>query len=128
MGTGEAIAFGEGVSLPTRIKFDILPAGARPQSNTASFTRSWADEMPDDGFLQGIVQRWRAQSHAPDATPGDSNRAPDTGLSFLPVEPTIPEPRRATPQREPTAAAAFRPPRDEEDLQSLAALMRKFRS
>ena len=26
MGTGEAITFGEGVALPTRIKFDMLPA------------------------------------------------------------------------------------------------------
>lgn len=128
MGTGEAIAFGEGVSLPTRIKFDILPAGTRPQSNTASFTRSWADEMPYDGFLQDIVQRWRAQSHTPEAAPADANRSHDAGLSFLPAEPTAPEPRRPTPPLEPTAALAFRPPRDQDDLQSLATLMRKFRS
>ncbi len=130
MGTGEAIAFGEGVSLPTRIKFDILPAGARPQSNTASFTRSWADELPDDGFLQDIVQRWRAQSHSPEAATAEvGGRGTDLGLSLLTVEPTPSEPRRAPPPLESAAAAStFRAPRDQDDLQSLANLMRKFRS
>jgi DNA helicase HerA-like ATPase len=129
MGTGEAIAFGEGVSLPTRIKFDILPAGARPQSNTASFTRSWADEMPDDGFLQGIVQRWRAQSHAADMSGADPGRSLEFDLPRLPPEPAPAEPRRAPPPLEHAASApVFRPPRDQDDLQSLATLMRKFRS
>ena len=68
MGTGEAITFGEGVALPTRIKFDTLPAGQWPKSNTASVTGSWAREMPEDGFLQDIVLRWRAQSFAPEGT------------------------------------------------------------
>ena len=66
MGTGEAITFGEGVALPTRIKFDMLPAEAWPKSNTASFTKNWAKDMPDDNFLHDIVERWRAQSHNPD--------------------------------------------------------------
>ncbi len=52
MGTGEAITFGEGVALPTRIKFDMLPADAMPKSNTASFTTNWAKDLPDDTFLQ----------------------------------------------------------------------------
>ncbi len=66
MGTGEAIAFGEGVALPTRIKFDILPADMLPKSTTASFTKNWAMDLPDDSFLHEIVHRWRAQSHNPD--------------------------------------------------------------
>ena len=47
--------FGEGVALPTRIKFDLLRAEEWPRSNTASFTDSWARDMPEDGFLQDIV-------------------------------------------------------------------------
>ena len=31
MGTGEAITFGEGVALPTRIKFDLLPEDDMPE-------------------------------------------------------------------------------------------------
>jgi hypothetical protein len=65
MGTGEAITFGEGVALPTRIKFDRLPPDALPKSNTASFTLNWAREMPHDGFLHEVVGRWRAQTFSP---------------------------------------------------------------
>ncbi len=68
MGTGEAITFGEGVALPTRIKFDMLPAHELPKSNTASFTANWAKDLSDDTFLHEIVSRWRNQSFNPDAT------------------------------------------------------------
>ena len=64
MGTGEAVTFGEGVSLPTRIKFDLLPSHALPKSATASFTRNWAIDVPEQGFLDAIVARWRMQSYA----------------------------------------------------------------
>ena len=57
---------GQGVTLPTRIKFDPLPADEWPMSNTASVTGSWAREMPQESFLQDIVLRWRAQSFAPE--------------------------------------------------------------
>ena len=67
MGTGEAITFGEGVALPTRIKFDMLPADAWPKSNTASFTTNWAKDLPDDSFLHEVVSRWRAQTFNPDS-------------------------------------------------------------
>jgi DNA helicase HerA-like ATPase len=76
MGTGEAITFGDGVALPTRIKFDMLPAEALPRSNTASFTKNWAMDLPDDSFLTEIVGRWRAQSHNPDAMIGAAEQAP----------------------------------------------------
>ena len=67
MGTGEAITFGEGVALPTRIKFDMLPEDEWPKSNTASFTSNWAKDLPDDSFLHEIVHRWRAQTFNPDS-------------------------------------------------------------
>jgi DNA helicase HerA-like ATPase len=62
MGTGDAITFGEGVALPTRVKFDMLPSHAWPKSNTASFTEGWAREAPSETFLQDVVARWRQQS------------------------------------------------------------------
>jgi uncharacterized protein len=67
MGTGEAVTFGEGVALPTRIKFDMLPADELPRSNTASFSKNWARDLPDDSFLHEVVNRWRAQTYNPDA-------------------------------------------------------------
>jgi DNA helicase HerA-like ATPase len=68
MGTGEAITFGEGVALPTRIKFDMLAEDEMPKSNTASFTTNWSRDMPDDSFLNEVVSRWRAQTFNPDGT------------------------------------------------------------
>ena len=67
MGAGEAITFGEGVALPTRVKFDLLPANELPRSNTASFTKNWAKDLPDDTFLHEVVSRWRAQTYNPDS-------------------------------------------------------------
>ena len=67
MGAGEAITFGEGVALPTRVKFDLLPANELPRSNTASFTKNWSKDLPDDTFLHEVVSRWRAQTYNPDS-------------------------------------------------------------
>lgn len=133
MGTGEAITFGEGVALPTRIKFDLLPAGEWPRSNTASVTKSWAKEMPADGFLNEIVMRWRAQSHTPDAAGSDQN--PLSQLLPPPPEPhgfaTLRRngphsPGPMTPRTAAAASLASRPPGEQQ--QSLASLIRQFRS
>ena len=67
MGAGEAVCFGEGVALPTRIKFDLLPAHELPRSNTASVSVNWAKDLPDDSFLNEVVSRWRAQTYNPDS-------------------------------------------------------------
>jgi DNA helicase HerA-like ATPase len=61
LGLGEAIAVGEGVPLPTRIRFDALPRDRVPRSLTASFTDGWSVDVDDDGFLDRIVEQWRAQ-------------------------------------------------------------------
>jgi len=142
MGTGEAITFGEGVALPTRIKFDILPAEEWPKSNTASFTKNWAKVIPTDGFLNDIVMRWRAQSHSPDAQGADQlqpgNPAPPPaepppqpapqGLSTLRRAGTVLSPPPLAPQpRMPEASTlAGRPPTEQQ--QSLESLIRQFRS
>jgi len=115
MGTGEAITFGEGVALPTRIKFDILPPEARPKSNTASFTQNWSKEPPDQNFLLDVVNRWRQQTFstsgteyvpeaAPAAEPTPQPRAtepaqwPVPGAQTVPVQPTPAQPSlRRTP-------------------------------
>jgi uncharacterized protein len=123
MGTGEAITFGEGVALPTRIKFDALPAEQWPRSNTASVTGSWAREMPEDNFLQDIVLRWRAQSFAPEGTVfdvppqaafGQPSSSPATAADL-----TAPLRRLSSSPRTGTAP---------EERQSLASLIRQIRS
>ncbi len=61
LGLGEAIAVGEGVPMPTRIRFDALPTNAIPRSLTACFTDGWSVEIEDNSFIDRIVEQWRAQ-------------------------------------------------------------------
>jgi len=61
LGLGEAVAIGEGVAMPTRMRFDALPAEAVPNSLTASFSDGWSVEMEDAAFIDRIVEQWRAQ-------------------------------------------------------------------
>ena len=61
LGLGEAIAIGEGVPMPTRIRFDALPLDAVPQSLSASFTDGWSVDLEDSSFVERIVEQWRAQ-------------------------------------------------------------------
>ncbi len=60
LGQREAIAFGDGMALPVRIKFDELPKSALPKSSTAIFSQRWQTSLDEDGFLDQIVERWRA--------------------------------------------------------------------
>jgi uncharacterized protein len=60
LGQREAIAFGDGMSLPVRIKFDELPKHFLPRSSTARFSEKWQKSIGDEGFLEQVVDRWRA--------------------------------------------------------------------
>lgn len=64
LGQREAIAFGDGVSLPVRINFDELPADSLPRSSTARFTHSWQAPVGDRTLLEQIVGRWRSAGDA----------------------------------------------------------------
>jgi len=65
LGTGEAIAIGEGVPLPTRMRFDAVRRDDIPRSLTASFTDGWSIEMEDNHYVKRIVEQWRAQRMLP---------------------------------------------------------------
>ncbi len=142
MGTGEAITFGEGVALPTRMKFDLLPADCLPSSNSTSFTRNWARELPDENFMQEIVNRWRAQSFNPDGasyTAETPAAAPAQGLPPI----SAPASSHSILRRQPIQASVTPPPhipapppfpRPQAQMgqhvpqQSLASLIKQFRS
>ena len=59
----EAIAFGEGVPHPMRIRFADLESLLQPKSNTASFQDAWKQDLRDYDFVDDIIQRWRDQSY-----------------------------------------------------------------
>lgn len=60
LGAREAIAFGDGVPIPVRIRFDELPPHALPRSTTARFSEKWQESIGDGEFLDAVVERWRA--------------------------------------------------------------------
>ena len=59
--TGEAIAVGEGVSVPVRLRFDMLAEERKPLSGTASFSTAWQNDDKDESFVAEIIERWRRQ-------------------------------------------------------------------
>ena len=60
LGTGEAFAFGEGVALPTRLKFGQLPVQLLPKSETVSLGEE--GEATDQHMLSAVVDRWRGRT------------------------------------------------------------------
>ncbi len=57
----EAIAVGEGVSVPVRMRFNELPEERRPLSGTARFSTAWQRDDEDKAFIDTVVERWRRQ-------------------------------------------------------------------
>jgi uncharacterized protein len=132
LGQREAIAFGDGVTLPVRIKFDDLPRHCLPRSSTARFTEKWQKSVGDEGFLEAIVDRWRNSSStsaadaahqvtlfaeamslhngpAPEAPAAQSIREPMTPISEPSRRGDVPSIRREPPAAPAAAAASPQP-------------------
>jgi hypothetical protein len=59
LGTREVVAFGEGLPLPTRLRFTELPAERLPRSETFRL-EGWDEEVgAEHGFVRHVVERWR---------------------------------------------------------------------
>ncbi|NEW90685.1 ATP-binding protein [Rhodopseudomonas sp. BR0M22] len=64
LGTREVLAFGEGVALPTRLRFKEVPAQQLPRSDAAISTMPSAAAGNDMHFVGAVLERWRgATSH-----------------------------------------------------------------
>jgi DNA helicase HerA-like ATPase len=63
LGTGEVFAFGEGVALPTRLRFKQLPAKLLPK-NEAVNSGNGVDLRLDgsQNSLAAVVERWRGMT------------------------------------------------------------------
>ncbi len=102
LGQREAIAFGDGVTLPVRIRFDELPRHAMPRSSSAMFTTMWQQATTDTGFLEQIVDKWRYSLSGT----GEGNQATQMFADALGLtnqaEPAA-APRPAPPPQDPSA-------------------------
>jgi len=115
LGQREALAFGDGVALPVRIKFDELPGNCLPRSTTARFTEHWQRSVGDEGFLEHIVEKWRTSDiHAGGDHPayiGDPfDPMPTPAVPASPVETRRPDPVAPRREPEPGRAPAPTPP------------------
>jgi uncharacterized protein len=62
LGVREAVAFGEGVPLPMRIRFADLAREFLPFSQTGRLIRSSNSDQLDDEFVAAVIKRWREAS------------------------------------------------------------------
>lgn len=132
LGQREAIAFGDGVSLPVRIRFDELSKECMPKSSGARFSEKWQKSVGDEGFLESIVDRWRSAVTS-DAGQHMAMFAESVNLTGAPQsESPTGEERRARPsepQAEPAArrdlAASRREQSTEQQIDSSLRAMRE---
>jgi len=103
LGAREAIAFGDGVAIPVRIRFDELPSDALPRSTTARFSEKWQDSLGDEGYLDAVVERWRAAGVC-----GQLDAATQAQLfsDAVSIPATAPLLRRSTDRQDPERVAA----------------------
>ena len=102
LGQREAIAFGDGVTLPVRIRFDELEKHNMPRSSTARFSERWQKSVGDEGFIEGVVERWRASSSGTaDLSANMSMFADAMGLNGD-IEAQTPAPVAGAPPARPT--------------------------
>jgi DNA helicase HerA-like ATPase len=59
LGTREVFAFGEGVALPTRLRFSELPTHMIPRSESELSVRIDSNRGVDSAFIHSVVERWR---------------------------------------------------------------------
>ena len=59
LGTREVFAFGEGVALPTRLRFKELEAEFIPRGESLGSARVDGEQALNTDFIASVVQRWR---------------------------------------------------------------------
>ncbi len=114
LGTREVLAFGEGVALPTRLKFKQLPENLIPQSQAIINSSTDAANGANEDFIDTIIDRWRGatMSHKQSGLDGgpDFDGLARDEFSAIPVAPQIPS-APAAPPIAPSAAPRLDPDR-----------------
>jgi uncharacterized protein len=104
LGTREVLAFGEGVALPTRLRFKEVPPHQLPRAETTIAAAPSASTGHDTHFVSAVLERWRGATSSRDNRDsfGDSGVGPSQ--RFEPRPDPRHEPRAPEPRYEPPAA------------------------
>jgi uncharacterized protein len=76
LGAREVFAFGEGVPVPTRLRFKELPPELIPRSDAVGLSPMESDRGMDTDFLAAVVERWRG------AMTNSRGKSEDSSLEF----------------------------------------------
>ncbi|MHC2107194.1 ATP-binding protein [Methylobacterium sp. CM6246] len=78
LGTGEVIAFGEGVPMPARFTFRPLPPERQPRNDMSARLMDDGVAIAGAGFVGAVVERWRGatmnKAGGPDTDPSVATR------------------------------------------------------
>jgi DNA helicase HerA-like ATPase len=122
LGTREALAFGVGVPLPTRLTFPELPPELLPKSDTFANDPTLQASGQDLNFIASVVDRWRnaTMNRAHTNEPAAAERPPAPRPAVTPAEAPPPTAVAAAPAADPRFSLLKKPPADRPD--PLAAL------
>jgi hypothetical protein len=90
LGTGEVVAFGEGVPFPAHMRFSWLPGAALPRSDSSGRGLISANAGSTSEFVEAVVDRWRGatmtrDSGAPERMQAASEQPGSTGNASVGV-------------------------------------------
>jgi DNA helicase HerA-like ATPase len=100
LGTREVFTFGSGLALPTRMRFQELPAEKRPNSEASGNTRSDAGSNISRDLLSTVIERWRSATM--------SHRSDDDMADYAEAPALQPAPAQAPPVQAPSLQPAPR--------------------
>jgi DNA helicase HerA-like ATPase len=85
LGTREVLAFGEGVALPTRLRFREVPAHLLPKSEALGTAKVDPSTGYDQAFVAAVLERWRGATMGGAGIRPDETAAGADELSSLPA-------------------------------------------
>ncbi len=107
LGTGEAFAFGEGVALPTRMKFRQLPAQLLPKSETVTLGEDAS--AGNNHSLASVIERWRGRAAKPRAFAERAAEEPRPPVLTPAETPQLQPQQQPAPQAQAQQPAAAQP-------------------
>jgi len=90
LGTREVLAFGEGVALPTRLRFKDVPSHQLPRGEATMVGAVPMSGRHDLDFIRAVVERWRGASSRKTLAPAPAEA--DERMSAPPLSPPMLQP------------------------------------